>query len=142
MAFVLADVGASALLRYAFNNTRAGGGNNLTLKLFATNVTPTESSTAASFTAAAGGGYADKTLTMGSWTVSNVGGIDQAAYAIQTWTFTGALTTNPAIYGYYLVDADNVLIGAETLVAPFTPANNGDQQTVTPVFQLSKGTPT
>ena len=142
MAFVLADVGASALLKQCFNNVRAGGGNNLTLKLVAPNVTPADTSTAASFTAAAGGGYADKTLTMGSWTVSNVGGIDQAAYAIQTWTFTGALTTNTTIYGYYLVDADNVLIGAELLGAPFTPFNNGDQQSVTPIFQLSKGTPT
>jgi hypothetical protein len=141
MALVLADVGAAQALKAYFNNAWAAGGKNLTLKLFATNVTPTDASTAASFTEAAGGGYAAKTLTNGSWTESNVGGIEQVAYAQQTFTFTGTLTTNPNIYGYYVVDADNVLIFAETLTAMFTPANNGDTLSITPKFQMSKGTP-
>ena len=137
---VLADAGAASLIKAYFNNTWPAGGKSLTLKLFATNVTPTDASTAGSFTEAAGGGYAAKTLTNGSWTESNVGGIEQVAYAAQTFTFTGALTANPTIYGYYVVDADGVLVYAEAQ-ASFTPANNGDNITITPTFQASKGTP-
>ena len=141
MAIQLADVGAASLLKAYFNNVWPAGGKNLTLKLFATNVTPSDTSTAGSFTEATGGGYAAKTLTNGSWTESNVGGIEQVAYAQQTFGFTGALTTNTTVYGYYIVDADGVLVYAEAQ-APFTPANNGDQITLTPTFQASKGTPT
>ena len=140
MAISLADVGAASFLKAYFNNVWPAGGKNLTLRLFATNVTPSDTSTVGSFTEAAGGGYAAKTLTNGSWTESNVGGIEQAAYALQTFTFTGALTTNPTVYGYYVVDADGVLVFAEAQ-ASFTPANSGDNITVTPTFQLSKGTP-
>jgi hypothetical protein len=142
MALVLADLGAKSMLKAYFNNVWASGGKDLTLKLFATNVTPTDASTAGSFTEAAGGGYASKTLTNGSWTESNSGGIEQAAYAQQTFTFTGVLTTNTVIYGYYIIDADGVLVYAELAGAPFTPANNGDTYKVTPIVQLSKGTPT
>ena len=141
MSLVLADVGAAQILNAYFNDTWAAGGKNLTLKLFATDVTPADTSTAGSFTEAAGGGYAAKTLTNGSFTVSNVGGIDQAAYAQQTFTFTGALTTNPAIYGYYIINADGVLVYAEKAGATFSPLNNGDTYKVTAQLQLSKGTP-
>lgn len=104
---------------------------DLKYKLFATNITPAETDTDGTYTAAAGGGYADKTLTGASWTVTG-GAPSSAAYAQQTWTFTGALTTNPTIYGYYAVRAttgDLVLV--ETF-ASFTPAANGDQILLTP----------
>ena len=140
MSLILADSGAAALLKAYYNNVWPAGGKNLTLKLFATNVTPTDASTAGSFTEATGGGYAAKTLTNGSWTESNVGGIDQVAYAAQTFTFTGALTTNPTVYGYFIVDADGNLVYAEAQAA-FTPANNGDNIQITPTFQASKGMP-
>lgn len=104
---------------------------DLIYKLFATNVTPAETDTAGSYTEAAGGGYADKTLTGANWTITP-GAPTEAAYAQQTWTFTGTLTTNPTVYGYYVVratDADLVLAEAFT---SFTPANNGDQILLTP----------
>ena len=137
MAIVLADVGAAKVLTDYFITS----GVNLTLKLFATNVTPADTDVAGTYTVAAGGGYADKTLAAASWTESNVGGIEQVAYADQVFTFTGPLTTNVTIYGYYVLDAAGVLIYAETGTA-FTPANNGDTYTVKPKFQFSKGTPT
>jgi len=142
MALVLSDVGANALLVAYYNNTRPGGGNNHTLKLYTNDYTPLDSSTAGSFTVATGGGYADKALTNGSWTPSQVGGIQQVAYAQQVFTFTGALTGNPTLYGYYVVDGDGVLVYAERFAINFTPANNGDHADVTLKFQLSKGTPT
>jgi hypothetical protein len=141
MAIVLSDVGAAMMLGVLFNNAPPAGGRNLTMRLFTNNYTPVDTSTSANFTEASGGGYASKTLTNGSWTVSNVGGIAQAAYAQQTFTFTGALSGSATIYGYYVTDADGVLVYAEAQ-APYAPANNGDNITCTPVFQMSKGTPT
>ena len=138
MAMVLADVGAAKILTEYFITS----GGALTLKLFVTNVTPLDSSVAGSFTEASGGGYAAKTLAAASWTESNVAGIEQVAYAQQTWTFTGPLTTNPTIYGWYIVDGAGVLICAELNATTFTPAVNGETCKVTPTIQLSKGTPT
>lgn len=140
-ALTLMDIGADEFLKVYFNNTRPAGGNNLTLKLYCTNVTPADTNTAASYTECAGGGYAAKTLTNGSWTVTTANDPSDAVYAEQTYTFTGALTTNPTIYGYYVVDADNTLVWAELFGSTFTPANNGDNVKVTPKCQLSKGTP-
>ena len=142
MALVLADVGAGIILNAFFNNSWAAGGKNLTLKLFVTDVTPAQNSTAGSFTEASGGGYSSKTLSNGSWTVNAAGDPPVASYAQQTWTFTGPLTTNGTVYGYYIVDADGTLLYAEKFSQSFTPANNGDQILLTPRFELSSGTPT
>jgi hypothetical protein len=142
MSLVLSDIGASAILAKYFNGTVPVAGNNLTLKLFSNNITPSDTDTAATYVPAAGGNYADKTLAAGSFTISSVGGIIQAAYAQQTFTFTGALTAGASIYGYYIVNADGVLIYAERAANSFTPANNGDALLITPQLQMSKGTPT
>lgn len=142
MGMILADVGAAQISNSYFNKTQPAGGDNLTLKLFVNNVIPSDSDTAATYTEAIGGGYAAKTLVAGSFIVSTVAGIVQAAYAQQQFMFTGALTTNAAIYGAYIVDADGVLIFAEAAPIAYTPAVNGDMYAVTPTIKLSKGTPT
>lgn len=136
MALLVPDVGEVKLLDAALGRVAA---ENLLLKLYATNVTPAEGDTAGSYTEAAGGGYAAKTLTAGSWGAAATStGTTSSAYAQQTFTFTGALTTNPAIYGYYVVGATSgVLYWAELLAAPFTPASNGDQVLVTPRIELA-----
>ena len=139
MPLVLTDLGADEILKTYFNNARPAGGNNLTLRLFCNDVTPAQ--TGISYSEATGGGYAAKTLTNGSWTVATANDPSDAVYAEQTFTFTGALTTNTTVYGYYVTDADNTVLWAETLTAPFTPANNGDNIKITPKFQLSSGTP-
>lgn len=129
MTLLVPNVGENIALSYLVGkNTTV---RNLVYKLFATNVTPAETDTHTTYTEAAGGGYADKTLTGASWTVIN-GAPTSASYAQQTWTFTGALTTNPTVYGYYVLRAtDGDLVLAETFT-PFTPANNGDQILLTP----------
>lgn len=143
MAMIFEDLGSAKLLGAFFNNTWPGTTKDLTLKLYVNDVTPSTSGadTAATFTTAVGGGYADITLTNGSWTVSAVGGVRQAAYAQQTFTFTGPLTTNTIIYGYFVVDHDGDLIFAERAGSTFTPTNNGDTYKVTPIVQASQGTP-
>lgn len=142
MALTLADVGADCILKTYFNNTRPAGGNNFTLKLFISNTTPADTDTAVTYTEASGGGYAAKTLTNGSFTVTPANDPSDAVYAEQTWTFTGALSGSATVYGYFVIDADGVLQWAERLGAAFTPTTNGDVLRVTPKFQMSKGTPT
>lgn len=142
MGLILSDIGADAILKAYFNNSWPAANKNLTLKLYVTNVDPADTDTASSYTVATGGGYADITLNNGSWTVTPANNPSDATYVEQTFTFTGALTTNLTIYGYFVVDADAVLIWAEKFGSTFTPANNGDTLKVTPKFQMSKGTPT
>jgi hypothetical protein len=137
------NAGIAQMMQAYFNNSFAAN-KNLTLKLFCNNVTPLDTDTTATYTEASGSGYAAVTLLNGSWVVSQVGGIEQSAYALQTFTFTGPLTTNPTIYGYYIIDnavSPNV-ITAQLLNAPSTPVNNGDILKVTPLIQGSHGTPT
>jgi hypothetical protein len=129
MTILVPNVGENVALSYLTGKTTSV--ENLKYQLFATNVTPAETDTAGSYTIASGGGYADKTLTGASWTITN-GAPTSAAYAQQTWTFTGALTTNGTVYGYIAVMATaGTLVLAETF-SSFTPANNGDQILLTP----------
>lgn len=140
MALTLVDVGADEILKGYFNNVFPAS-HDLTLKLFVNDITPVDTHTASDYTEASGGGYSAKTLTAGSWTINTANDPSDAVYAQQTWTFTGQLSGGATIYGYYVVNANGVLIWAERLPYPFTPYANGDQLRVTPKFQLSKGTP-
>lgn len=129
MTILVPNTGEVIALNYLVNKVTTT--RDLIYRLFATNVTPAETDTAGSYTEATGGGYAAKTLTGASWTVTG-GAPSTASYAQQDYTFTGALTTNDTVYGYYVTratDADLVL--AETFTA-FTPANNGDKILLTP----------
>ncbi len=129
MTLLVPNTGEVIALQYLTNKVATP--ENLVYRLFATNVTPAETDTAATYTEAAGGGYASITLTGASWTVTG-GAPSTAAYAQQTYTFTGALTTNATIYGYYVVRATSTdLVLAETFTA-FTPAANGDNIKLTP----------
>lgn len=131
MALVFVDNGESVALQLLVNKITTP--ENLKYRLFATNVTPSETDTAGTYTIATGGGYADITLTGASWTVSGTSPTS-IGYAQQTWTFTGALTTNTTVYGYIAVRATSGdLILAEAFT-PFAPANNGDQILLTPTI--------
>jgi hypothetical protein len=138
MAFVLADVGADLVLGTFFVATAV---QNTKLKLFATNVTPSDADVVGTYTEASGGGYAAKTLTRGTWVLTVGHDPSDVVYADQVFTFTGALTTNGTIYGHYITDnAGTVLLGAEKLTTPYTPAVNGDTLTIGMTLKLSKGT--
>ena len=141
MALTLADIGASAFLNIIFNKLRASG-DDFTLKLATNSRAPSETDSAGSWTEAESGGYAAKTLTVnsGQWVVSGDAPA-AASHAQQTYTFTGSLNGGAAVEAYYVVDADGTLLWGEK-VTTFTPANSGDQVKITPLFELSKGTPT
>jgi hypothetical protein len=130
MTIVVPNTGEVLALEYLVNKTAP---ENLKYQLFATNVTPAETDTAGTYTIATGGGYADKTMTGASWSATG-GAPSTIAYAQQTWTFTGALTTNATIYGYIAVLATSgTLVLAETFTS-FTPAANGDNIKLTPTI--------
>lgn len=94
------------------------------LRLFSNNVTPTKDSVAGDFTLVTGGGYAAISLPAASWVVT-AGSPSQMAYALQVITFTGATGAPGTVYGYIIVDANNVLAAAERVPSPpFTPAAN------------------
>jgi hypothetical protein len=132
MSLVVPNQGEQIMLDAATGKAAATA---WTLRLFANNVTPANSDTEAQYTEAAGGGYAAIALTAANW-VTTPGSPTSSAYPQQTFTFTGVLTTNPTIYGYYITRADGKLIYAERLAAAFTPANNGDNVQVTPVVTI------
>ena len=87
-------------------------------------------------TEAAGGGYAAIALTAANWTTTP-GSPTSTAYAKQTFTFTGLLTSSATVLGYYLTNAAGALVAIETLSASFQPSNNGDVLEVTPTITLA-----
>jgi hypothetical protein len=123
--------GEELALRNFLNQTAP---QNQTLRLFATNVTPAETDVAGTYTEAAGGGYAAIGLTGANWTFGTTSPTVATYNAQQTFTFTGPLTTNPTVYGYYLTQTTSgILMWVET-ETPFTPANNGDEWRITPAI--------
>jgi hypothetical protein len=132
MSLVIPNVGEEIALDKYLND------ENLTLKLFSNNIVPGEGDTAASYTEVAGGGYASKTLVAGSWTITP-GDPSFGLYLIQIFGFTGPTNAPGTIYGYFVVDASNVLRWAERLPAanvPFTPIA-GSSIRITPRFECS-----
>lgn len=136
MSIMLTDSGATAVLTEYFGST------TLTVKLFTNDAVISDALVSTDFTEAAGGGYAAKTVAAGASAVSTVGGIVQAAVPQQVYEFTGPLTGNPSVYGYYVVDPSGTLVFADKAAGAYTPSSSGDIYAVTPTFQLSKGTPT
>jgi hypothetical protein len=104
----------------------------MTLRLYTNNYTPVQGSTEGNFTEASGNGYSAKALTGGSWTITP-GNPSSAAYAQQTYTFTGALGN---VYGYFITrDADSKYqFGERFTDGPYNIVNNGDQIKITPNF--------
>lgn len=136
MALVLLHQGEQGNLEAFVNKTAP---STLICKLFATNVTPGKTDTESSYTEAAGGNYSSKSCTPANWTWTSAtpSHID-LTQATTSWTFTGALTTNPTIYGYWLARTDNSKAQIAEAISPtFTPANNGDQLLLTLAITLT-----
>lgn len=135
MAGIVPDASELTMLQHVLNYAAP---QNQVLRLFTNNVTPDQSYTAASFTEASGGGYAAKSITGTSWVISTDGSNKgSAAYAAQTWTFTGALSGSAVIYGWYLVEVTSgLLLACERITNSFQPGTNGDQLIITPTIKL------
>jgi hypothetical protein len=118
--------------------------NDIKIKLFCNNHTPVRGDGVAQYTEAVGGGYALKTLTANTHSVDTGATPHDISWTPQTFTFTGPLTTNGTVYGYFITNsAGTKLLWAQLLDAPFTPINNGDNLPINPCkLQYSGGTPT
>jgi hypothetical protein len=136
MALVLVNNGEKITLEYLVNKVATP--ENLVLCLFTSNTTPAAGDTTGTYTEASGNGYANKTLTGASWTITT-GAPSNAAYAEQTFTFTGALGN---VYGYFLKRASTGdLAWVERFSdGPYNVQNNGDQIKVTPRITLGSQT--
>lgn len=132
MALVINNNAEVIMLRNITNNTAP---ENLVLKLYSNNVTPTETDAANTYTEASGGGYAAVGLVAANWNFSS-GDPAVADYPQVTWTFTGTVGN---IYGYFVVQATSgLLIWAERFTnGPYNIQNNGDQIRMTARIELS-----
>lgn len=140
-AFILSDVGCALMLMSYFKKVNAVAGDNLTLKLYTNDVTPTDTSVVGDFTIAEGGGYADITISKTSWdNASVVSNIAQITYPSVQFAFTGGLSGNPTVYGSIILDADGAYVGGARASATYTPVASGVYQADI-IVQLSKGTP-
>lgn len=138
MAGMTPNAGRARLIEHAVG--KRAPPSTFSLRLFTNNITVSATDVLATYTQmAAVQGYAAKTLTAASFTitVNDGSGYSVAAYAQQTFTFTGGTPVD--IYGYYIVDtSDNVVIGAETFdEGVFTAENNGDNIKITPKLFFS-----
>lgn len=132
MALLVPNGGEVIALSYLVGKTAST--ENLVLRLFTNNKTPAEADVVGDYTEATGNGYASITLTGASWSVTG-GAPTTAAYAQQTFTFTGALGN---VYGYYLTRATtgDLVYSERFSDGPYAIANNGDQIKVTPSITL------
>jgi len=129
MPLLVPNAAEEVMLQNILNNVAPQNGR---LKLYTNNITPAETDTEATYTEAAGFGYASILLAAGSWTITP-GAPTQAAYPEQTFTFSGALGN---VYGYFVVqDTSGKILFAERFsTGPFLIANAGDQIKVTMQF--------
>lgn len=100
------------------------GAGNLLLKLYSNNITPSKGDTAATYTEVIGGGYAAKTLLSANWTYTAGSPTTGIYNAAQDFQFTGPTNAPSVIYGYFIVDLSNNLMGSERFpsgVIPFPP---------------------
>lgn len=96
MAGFTPNEGEHLVANLVYKNADVDRGTGLELGLF-TNSSVDETITEATITEPTGGSYARKTLTDGSWTVTN----DTATYAQQTFT-AGAGGYTGSVYGYFI----------------------------------------
>lgn len=129
MSLVVPNAAEDLMLQNILNKTAP---QDQRLKLYTNNITPAETDTEATFTEAAGSGYADVALTGASWTITP-GNPTSAAAAQQIFTFTGALGN---VYGYLVVQqtSGKILWSERFTNGPYNIQNNGDQIKVTPQF--------
>lgn len=128
MTINVPDVGENLVLEMITNKTAA---QDLSLRLYQNNITPSDTDTAATYTVANFTGYANIALTGASWNAASGGSIAYGSQ--QTFTLTGG---SNSIYGYYVVQSvSGVLLYSERdPSAPFNMSVSGDNIKVTPTI--------
>lgn len=129
MTLLVVNQGEAIALEALVNKTLA---QNLVLRLFKNNKTPSETDTEADYTEADFTGYAALTLVGALWN-SSPGAPSQVDYAQQVFASSAGAQNQP-VYGYHLTQlTSGKLVWAERFTdGPYTIVNNGDQIKVTP----------
>lgn len=134
MAGLLPNEGETFIANMVIKNVATDRGTNLQLVLF-TNSSIGETITAATLTQpTTTNGYAAKTLTDGSWSVTD----DTATYAKQTFTATGGSFSAP-VYGYAVLTTGTtprILAIELDPNGPYTLQEN-DSYDITPVIKVA-----
>lgn len=132
MALNFPDTGENLALEMIVNKTSP---QNLYLKLYKNNITPSDTDTAATYTEATFGGYAAITLTGATWGAASSGTITYSAQ--QTFTCNASATDD--IYGYYVtqVTSGTLLYSERDGAAPFAVRNSGDAIKITPTISAN-----
>jgi hypothetical protein len=94
---------------------------NLTLKLFSNDVTPSSTDDSDSFEEFSGGNYSSVELNSSEWNITS----SDVFYPQINWSFENV---SGNIYGYYIVDQNDSVIFAERFPnAPYAVSNSGDE---------------
>jgi hypothetical protein len=133
MALNFPDTGENLALEALVNKTAP---QNLVLRLYSNNITPSDTDTTATYTEATFAGYAAITLTGASWGAASGGTITYGSQQTFTRTSTGA-TEN--IYGYYCnqFTSTTLMYSERDGSAPFAVTNNGDAVKITPTISAN-----
>ena len=131
MAINVPDTGENLALEMIVNKTAP---QNLVLKLYSNNITPSDTDTAGTYTESVFTGYSAITLTGASWGAASGGSI---AYAQQTFTCSGA--GSETCYGYFVIQTTSgtLLYSERGTGVPFTITTIGDNVKVTPTITAS-----
>lgn len=130
MALNFPDTGENIALEALVNKTAP---QNLVLKLYSNNITPSDTDVAGTYTEATFAGYSAITLTGASWNAASGGSIAYGSQQTFTRSSTGAAEN---IYGYFVVQATSgtLVYSERDASAPFAVTNNGDAVKITPTI--------
>lgn len=130
MALNFPNTGENIALEALVNKTAP---QNLVLKLYSSNTTPSDTDTAGTYTEATFAGYSAITLTGASWNAASAGSISYGSEQTFTRSSTG---TTENIYGYFVVQASSgtLVYSERDGSAPFAVTNNGDAIKITPTI--------
>jgi hypothetical protein len=129
MTLLVVNQGEQIALEALLNKTAP---QDLDLRLFQSDTTPSETHTEDDYTEADFTGYAAIQLTAASWSVTP-GAPTEAVYAQQTFT-SSAGSQDQDVYGYYVTQrSSGKMVYVERFSdGPYNIANNGDVIKVTP----------
>lgn len=132
MAIVAVDQAELQFLENIFNRTTP---EDLTVHLYANDVTPAQTDTEAQYTEVTGGGYAEVDLVPALWVITGIEPT-KGTYPQITWTFTAAVGT---VYGYYVTGktSGNLLWSERFSSAPINVQNADVKINVTLIFTLN-----
>jgi len=132
MALNFPDTGENLALEMITNKTAP---QNLSLRLYKNNITPSDTDTAATYTEATFTGYAAITLTGASWNAAAAGTITYSAQQ----TFTCSAVATDDIYGYYVTQTGSgtLLYSERDASAPFAVRISGDAVKITPTISAN-----